>query len=93
MSATAVMIAGSTPGGAGIRRPEDAFSARRLWSLGHYRAEAQNTQGVHAIYDVPPEFLAAQIDAVFFDLMPCGEDRHAVAGREHRNGGAGSSAA
>ena len=29
---------------------------------------AQNTQGVTAIHDVPPDFIAAQIDAVFSDL-------------------------
>jgi hydroxymethylpyrimidine/phosphomethylpyrimidine kinase len=30
---------------------------------------AQNTQGVAAIHDVPADFIAAQIDAVFSDLM------------------------
>jgi len=29
---------------------------------------AQNTQGVHGIHDVPPDFIRAQIDAVFSDL-------------------------
>jgi hydroxymethylpyrimidine/phosphomethylpyrimidine kinase len=29
---------------------------------------AQNTRGVTAIHDVPPDFIAAQIDAVFSDL-------------------------
>jgi hydroxymethylpyrimidine/phosphomethylpyrimidine kinase len=29
---------------------------------------AQNTQGVSAIHDVPADFIAAEIDAVFFDL-------------------------
>ena len=29
---------------------------------------AQNTSGVTAIHDVPAEFIAAQIDAVFSDL-------------------------
>ena len=29
---------------------------------------AQNTQGVAAIHDVPADFIAAQIDAVFSDL-------------------------
>ena len=41
---------------------------------------AQNTQGVTAIHDVPADFIAAQIDAVFSDLDGRrGEDRHAVA--------------
>src|SRR5438046_1608166 len=34
---------------------------------------AQNTKGVTAIHDVPPDFITAQIDAVFSDL-----DVHAV---------------
>ena len=29
---------------------------------------AQNTKGVTGIHDVPPEFITAQIDAVFSDL-------------------------
>ena len=29
---------------------------------------AQNTKGVSAIHDVPADFIAAQIDAVFSDL-------------------------
>ncbi len=51
---------------------------------------AQNTQGVTAIHDVPADFIAAQIDAVFSDLdVARGEDRHAVARRRDRSGGAG----
>ncbi|MER3469038.1 MAG: bifunctional hydroxymethylpyrimidine kinase/phosphomethylpyrimidine kinase, partial [Thermoflexus sp.] len=29
---------------------------------------AQNTQGVHAVFELPPEFVAAQIDAVLGDI-------------------------
>jgi hydroxymethylpyrimidine/phosphomethylpyrimidine kinase len=70
MSAIAVAIAGSdSSGGAGIQADLKTFSA-----LGVYGATvitsltAQNTQGVRAIHDVPPEFVAAQFDAVFSDL-------------------------
>ena len=49
---------------------------------------AQNTKGVTGIHDVPPDFIAAQIDAVFSDLaVQRGEDRHAVAAGRDRGGG------
>lgn len=63
-------IAGSdSGGGAGVQADLKAFSA-----LGAYGASvlcaltAQNTRAVTAIHDVPPEFVTAQIDAVFDDL-------------------------
>jgi hydroxymethylpyrimidine/phosphomethylpyrimidine kinase len=66
----ALTIAGSdSGGGAGIQADLKTFSA-----LGTYGASvitaltAQNTQGVSAIYDVPADFVTAQIDAVFSDL-------------------------
>ena len=66
----AVTIAGSdSSGGAGIQADLKTFSA-----LGVYGASvivaltAQNTMGVSAIHAPPPEFVAAQIDAVFGDL-------------------------
>jgi hydroxymethylpyrimidine/phosphomethylpyrimidine kinase len=66
----AVTIAGSdSSGGAGIQADLKTFSA-----LGVYGASvivaltAQNTQRVTAIHDVPPDFVATQIDAVFSDL-------------------------
>lgn len=66
----AVTIAGSdSGGGAGIQADLKAFSA-----LGCYGASvitaltAQNTLGVTAIHDVPPDMIAAQMDAVFDDL-------------------------
>ena len=70
MTAIAVTIAGSdSSGGAGIQADLKTFGA-----LGAYGASvitaltAQNTQGVTAIHDVPADFIAAQIDAVFNDL-------------------------
>ena len=70
MTAIALTIAGSdSSGGAGIQADLKTFAA-----LGVYGAivitalTAQNTQGVTAIHDVPADFIAAQIDAVFSDL-------------------------
>jgi hydroxymethylpyrimidine/phosphomethylpyrimidine kinase len=75
MSAIAVTIAGSdSGGGAGIQADLKTFSALGVYGASVITAlTAQNTQGVRAIYDVPPEFITAQIDAVFSDF-----DVHAV---------------
>ena len=66
----ALTIAGSdSGGGAGIQADLKTFAA-----LGGYGASvitaltAQNTKGVFAIHEAPPEFIVAQIDAVFSDL-------------------------
>src|SRR5437870_3834111 len=66
----ALTIAGSdSSGGAGIQADLKTFSA-----LGVYGASvivaltAQNTTGVTAVHDVPPDFVTAQMDAVFADL-------------------------
>jgi len=66
----AVTIAGSdSGGGAGIQADLKTFSALNVYGASIITAlTAQNTQGVSAIHDVPPEFIAAQIDAVFSDL-------------------------
>ena len=70
MIANVLTIAGSdSGGGAGIQADLKTFSA-----LGTYGASvitaltAQNTRAVTAIHDVPPEFVAAQLDAVFDDI-------------------------
>ena len=70
MSAIAVTIAGSdSGGGAGIQADLKTFSALSVYGASVITAlTAQNTQGVRAIHDVPPEFVTAQIDAVFSDL-------------------------
>ena len=75
MSAIAVTIAGSdSGGGAGIQADLKTFSALGVYGASVITAlTAQNTQGVRAIHDVPPEFITAQIDAVFSDF-----DVHAV---------------
>jgi hydroxymethylpyrimidine/phosphomethylpyrimidine kinase len=70
MTAIAVTIAGSdSGGGAGIQADLKTFSALGVYGASVITAlTAQNTQGVAAIHDVPPRFIAQQIDAVFSDL-------------------------
>ena len=70
MTAIAVTIAGSdSGGGAGIQADLKTFSALGVYGASVITAlTAQNTRGVSGIHDVPPEFIAAQIDAVFSDL-------------------------
>jgi hydroxymethylpyrimidine/phosphomethylpyrimidine kinase len=70
MSAIAVTIAGSdSSGGAGIQADLKTFAALGVYGASVITAlTAQNTRGVRAIHDVPPDFIRAQIDAVFSDL-------------------------
>jgi hydroxymethylpyrimidine/phosphomethylpyrimidine kinase len=70
MTAIAVTIAGSdSSGGAGIEADLKTFSALGVYGAAVITAlTAQNTNGVFSIHDVPAEFVAAQIDAVFIDL-------------------------
>lgn len=66
----ALTIAGSdSSGGAGIQADLKTFSALGVYGASVIAAlTAQNTKGVTAIHDVPADFIAAQIDAVFSDL-------------------------
>ncbi len=70
MTAIAVTIAGSdSSGGAGIQADLKTFAALGVYGASVITAlTAQNTKGVTGIHDVPPEFVTAQIDAVFSDL-------------------------
>jgi hydroxymethylpyrimidine/phosphomethylpyrimidine kinase len=70
MTPIAVTIAGSdSSGGAGIQADLKTFSALGVYGASVIAAlTAQNTRGVTAIHDVPADFVAAQIDAVFSDL-------------------------
>jgi hydroxymethylpyrimidine/phosphomethylpyrimidine kinase len=70
MTAIAVTIAGSdSSGGAGIHADLRTFAALGVHGATVLAAlTAQNTRGVTAIHDVPADFIAAQIDAVFSDL-------------------------
>lgn len=66
----AVTIAGSdSGGGAGIQADLKTFSAMGVYGATVVAAlTAQNTKGVTGIHDVPPEFVTAQLDAVYSDL-------------------------
>jgi len=66
----AVTIAGAdSSGGAGIQADLKTFAAFGVYGASVITAlTAQHTQGVKAIQDVPPDFIAAQMDAVFSDL-------------------------
>ncbi len=66
----AVSIAGSdSSGGAGIEADLKTFSALSVYGACVVTAvTAQNTKGVSAIHALPPDLVAAQIDAVFSDL-------------------------
>ena len=70
MTRIAVTIAGSdSGGGAGIQADLKTFSALGVYGASVITAlTAQNTMGVQGIHDVPPSFVARQIDSVFSDL-------------------------
>src|SRR5919197_5618740 len=63
-------IAGSdSGGGAGIQADLKAFAAAGCHGMSAIVAlTAQNTTGVNAVHEVPPEFVRAELDAVFDDL-------------------------
>lgn len=67
---TALTIAGSdSGGGAGIQADLKTFSAFRVFGSSVLTAiTAQNTVGVHAVFNLPPEIVARQIDAVLGDI-------------------------
>jgi hydroxymethylpyrimidine/phosphomethylpyrimidine kinase len=66
----ALTIAGSdSGGGAGIQADLKTFAALGVYGASVITAlTAQNTRGVRAVHPVPPEFVTAQLDAVFDDL-------------------------
>ncbi len=63
-------IAGSdSGGGAGIQADLKTFSALGCYGMSVLTAlTAQNTRQVTAIHDIPPDFIRAQLDAVFGDI-------------------------
>ena len=65
-------IAGSdSSGGAGIQADIKTIAAHRLFAQSVITAlTAQNTTGVYGVHDVPPGFVAQQIDVVFDDIRP-----------------------
>src|SRR5260221_3750016 len=63
------IAASDSSGGAGIQADLKPFSALGVYGASVIAAlTAQNTKGVTAIHEVPPAFVAAQMDAVFSDL-------------------------
>lgn len=69
---TVLTIAGSDSiGGAGIQADIKTMLANGVYAMSAITAlTAQNTTGVTAIMEAEPEFLAAQLDAVFTDIYP-----------------------
>ncbi len=65
-------IAGSdSSGGAGIQADLKTMLANGVYGMSAITAlTAQNTQGVRMVEKVSPEFLAAELDAVFEDIRP-----------------------
>jgi len=63
-------IAGSdSGGGAGIQADLKAFAAAGCFGMSAIVAlTAQNTVGVTAVHEAPPEFIRAELEAVFSDL-------------------------
>lgn len=63
-------IAGSdSGGGAGIQADLKTFAAHGVYGMSAITAlTAQNTREVRAVHAAPPDFVAAQIDAVFEDI-------------------------
>jgi hydroxymethylpyrimidine/phosphomethylpyrimidine kinase len=68
----AITIAGSDPsGGAGIEADLKTFSALGVYGSTVITAlTAQSTKGVFGIHDVPADFVAAELNAVFTDFDP-----------------------
>jgi hydroxymethylpyrimidine kinase/phosphomethylpyrimidine kinase len=67
---TALTIAGSDPsGGAGIQGDLKTFTRHGVYGMAAITAlTVQNTRGVRGVHDVPPAFVAAQLDAIFDDM-------------------------
>lgn len=66
----ALTIAGSdSGGGAGIQADLKTFAALGVFGMSALTAiTAQNTTGVLGVVELPPDFVALQIDAIFTDL-------------------------
>ncbi len=70
MTPNILSIAGSDPsGGAGVQADLKTFAALGCYGMAAITAlTAQNTKGVKGLHLPPPEFVAAQIDAIFDDI-------------------------
>ena len=69
---TVLTIAGSdSSGGAGVQADLKTIESFGLFGQSAITSlTAQNTLGVNAVFDASPEFVEAQIDAVFDDMVP-----------------------
>ena len=69
---TALTIAGSDrSGGAGLQADIKTMTVNGVYAMSAVTAlTAQNTVGVTGIFEVTPEFLGQQLDAVFTDIPP-----------------------
>lgn len=67
---SALTVAGSdSGGGAGIQADLKTFSALEVFGMSALTAiTAQNTRAVTAVFELPPEIVAAQIDAIVADI-------------------------
>ncbi len=65
-------IAGSDcSGGAGIQADLKTMAAHHVYGMSVITAlTAQNTLGVQAIHEAPPDFVGQQLDCVFTDIVP-----------------------
>lgn len=69
---TALTIAGSdSSGGAGVQADLKTMTVNGVYAMSAITAlTAQNTTGVRSIFEVSPQFLSDEIDAVFEDIFP-----------------------
>jgi hydroxymethylpyrimidine/phosphomethylpyrimidine kinase len=67
---TVMTIAGSdSSGGAGVQADLKTFAALGVYGTCAITAiTAQDSQRVHAVHEIPPELVAAQIDAIVLDI-------------------------
>ena len=71
LSAVLTIAGSDSSGGAGIQADLKTFLANGVYGMSAVTAlTAQNTTGVTAIQEATPEFLAAELDAVFTDIPP-----------------------
>jgi hydroxymethylpyrimidine/phosphomethylpyrimidine kinase len=68
---TVLSVAGSdSSGGAGIQADIKTMTANGVYAMSAITAlTAQNTMGVYSVLEVTPNFLKAQLDAVFTDIF------------------------
>ena len=69
---TVLSVAGSdSSGGAGMQADIKTMTANGVYAMSAITAlTAQNTMGVYSVLEVTPDFLKAQLDAVFTDIFP-----------------------